>query len=298
MKKKWSDMPIAVGMLAPSVVLLGLFVVYPLVRAVQFGHQRCDATGRSCLEGGWGQYLDVLRSQQFQNALGNTAKLALMTVPAGLVLGVGLAVLADKHIRGIGIFRTIFSSTVASSVAVASLVWFVLLQPQVGVLPDLLSRWFPVLKQPGLLNDRGTALPAVAISIVWASLGFTFIVVTAAMQSVPTELYESAYSDGASGWTRFTNVTLPMISPTLLFVTVVLTTRAFQTYGEVDLLTGGGPNPSRPTESMAYLVYGKTSIIQNDIGLKSTSAVLLFVVLLVLAFVQFRGLERRVHYGN
>jgi sn-glycerol 3-phosphate transport system permease protein len=298
MKKKWRDMPIAVGMLAPSVVLLGLFVVYPLVRAVQFGHQRCDATGRSCLEGGWGQYLDVLRSQQFQNALGNTAKLALMTVPAGLVLGVGLAVLADKHIRGIGIFRTIFSSTVASSVAVASLVWFVLLQPQVGVLPDLLSRWFPVLKQPGLLNDRGTALPAVAISIVWASLGFTFIVVTAAMQSVPTELYESAYSDGASGWTRFTNVTLPMISPTLLFVTVVLTTRAFQTYGEVDLLTGGGPNPSRPTESMAYLVYGKTSIIQNDIGLKSTSAVLLFVVLLVLAFVQFRGLERRVHYGN
>jgi ABC-type sugar transport system permease subunit len=298
--KKWRDMPMAVGMLAPSAVLLGLFVVYPLVRSIQLGHLRCDATGRRsrCREAGWGQYVDVLRSHEFQNALGNTAKLALMTVPIGLALGVGLAVLADKQIRGIGIFRTIFSSTVASSVAVASLVWFVLLQPQVGVLPDLLSRWFPVLKQPGLLNDKGTALPAVAISIVWASLGFTFIVVTAAMQSVPTELYESAYSDGAGGWTRFTNVTLPMISPTLLFVTVVLTTRAFQTYGEVDLLTNGGPNPSRPTESVAYLVYGKTSIIQNDIGLKSASAVLLFGVLLVLAFVQFRGLEKRVHYGN
>jgi ABC-type sugar transport system permease subunit len=298
MKKKWRELPIAVTMLLPSAVMLGLFVVWPLIKSIQLGHLRCDATGRRCREGGWGQYVDVLRSQQFQNALGNTAKLALMTVPVGLALGVGLAVLADKHIRGVGIFRTIFSSTVASSVAVASLVWFVLLQPQVGVLPDLLSRWFPVLKQPGLLNDKGTALPAVAISIVWASLGFTFIVVTAAMQSVPVELYESAYSDGAGGWTRFTNVTLPMISPTLLFVTVVLTTRAFQTYGEVDLLTAGGPNPTRPTETMAYLVYGKTSIIQNDIGLKSASAVLLFVVLLVLAFVQFRGLERRVHYGN
>jgi sn-glycerol 3-phosphate transport system permease protein len=298
MKKKWRELPIAVGMLAPSALVLGVFVVYPLVRAVQLGHLRCDATGQRCREGGWGQYLDVLRSNEFQHALANTARLAAMTVPIGLALGIGLAVLADKHIRGIGFFRTVFSSTVATSVAVASLVWFVLLQPEVGVLPDLFHGIIPSLKQPGLLRDPGTALPAVALSSIWAGLGFTFILMTAGLQGIPRELYESAYVDGAGGWMRFTNVTLPMLGPTMLFTSVVLTTRAFQTYGEVALLTQGGPDPQRPTQTVAYLIYGKTSLVKGDIGLKSTAAVLLFFVLLVLAVVQFRGLDKRVHYGS
>ncbi len=298
MKRKWRELPIALGMLAPSAVILGVFVVYPLVKAIALGHQRCDTTGRRCNEGGWGQYVDVFRSREFQRALGNTFMLAVMTVPIGLILGIGLAVLADKHLRGIGFFRTVFSSTVATSVAVASLVWFVLLQPQIGVLPHLFHGVIPSLKQPGLLNDPGTALPAVAVSSIWASLGFTFIVMTAALQGIPRELYESAYVDGAGGWTRFTNVTVPMLGPTILFASVVLTTRAFQSYGEVNLLTQGGPDPKRPTETVPYLIYGSTSLIKNDIGLKSASAVLLFVILLVLAFVQFRGLDKRVHYGS
>jgi ABC-type sugar transport system permease subunit len=297
-RRKWRDFPIALGMLLPSAAILGVFVVYPLVRAIQLGHLRCDATGRRCREGGWGQYIDVFRSNEFQHALANTARLAVMTVPAGLALGIGLAVLADKQIRGVGFFRTVFSSTVATSVAVASLVWFVLLQPEVGVLPDLFHGIIPSLKSPGLLRDPATALPAVAVSSIWASLGFTFIVITAALQSIPRELYESAFVDGAGGWMRFTNVTLPMLGPTILFTSVVLTTRAFQAYGEVALLTGGGPDPQRPTQTVPYLIYGRNSLVKNDIGLKSTAAVLLFVVLLVLAFVQFRGLDKRVHYGN
>jgi ABC-type sugar transport system permease subunit len=156
----------------------------------------------------------------------------------------------------------------------------------------------PSLKQPGLLRGAGTALPALALSSIWASLGFTFIVMTAALQSIPRELYESAFVDGAGGWMRFTNVTLPMLGPTILFTSVVLTTRAYQSYAEPALLTQGGPDPQRPTETMAYLIYGQTSLVKNDIGLKSTAAVLLFVVLLVLAFVQFRGLDKRVHYGS
>jgi ABC-type sugar transport system permease subunit len=225
-------------------------------------------------------------------------KLALMTVPAGLFLGIGLAVLADKHLRGIGIFRTIFSSTIATSVAVASLVWFVLLQPEIGVLSDLFSDWIPALKNPGLLRDPDTALPAVALSSIWASLGFTFIVITAGLQSVPKELYESAYVDGAGSFRRFTNVTLPMLSPSILFISVVLTTRALQTYGEVALLTGGGPEPEKSTTTIPYLIYGKNSIISGDIGLKSATAVLLFLISLVFAIVQFRGFEKRVHYGS
>ncbi|MEY4173580.1 MAG: hypothetical protein RI900_745 [Actinomycetota bacterium] len=298
MRRRLRDLPWAFVMLLPSVALLAVWTVYPLVKAVQKGHLRCDVTGKKCSDAGWGRYLDVFQSNEFQHALGVSVKLMLLTVPAGLVLGVGLAVLADKHLRGIGIFRTIFSSTVATSVAVASLVWFVLLQPQIGVLADLLSGWFPVLKQPGLLNDPGTALFAVALSSIWANLGFTFIIVTAALQSVPRDLYESAFVDGAGSVRRFTDVTIPMIAPSLLFIAVVLTTRALQTYGEVALLTAGGPNPQKSTTTIPYLIYGKTSIIHNDIGTKSAAAVLLFLLSLVLAVVQFRGFEKRVHYGR
>ena len=298
MKRRLRDVPAALVMLMASLTLLVVWTIYPLVRAVQSGHLRCNITGTKCRDAGWGQYLDVFQSENFQDALLVSVKLALMTVPAGLILGIGLAVLADKHLRGIGVFRTIFSSTIATSVAVASLVWFVLLQPEIGVLSDLFSGWIPALKNPGLLRDPNTALPAVALSSIWASLGFTFIVMTAALQGIPRELYESAFVDGAGGWMRFTNVTLPMLGPTILFTLVVLTTRAFQAYGEVALLTGGGPDPERPTQSVAYLIYGQNSLVKNDIGLKSTAAVLLFFVLLVLAFVQFRGLDKRVHYGN
>ena len=300
MKRRVRDLPPALLMLLPAAGLLGVWTIYPLVRAVDYGHRQCDRTLTDCRDVGWGQFTRVFQSSQFQDALWVSVKFAAFTVPAGLLLGLGLAMLADKHLRGIGVFRTIFSSTVATSVAVASLVWFVLLQPQIGVLADQLSGVFPSLKEPGWLNDAGTALPAVAISSVWAGLGFSFIIITAALQSVPRELHESALVDGAGSLRRFLNVTLPMISPTLLFLTVVLTTRALQTYGEISLLTGGGPNEGRSkvTTNIPYLIYGRNSLIRNDIGLKTASAVLLFLLSAVFAAVQFRGFGKKVHYGG
>ena len=131
MKRRLRDVPWAVLMLLPSVGLIAVWTIYPLVKAIQTGHSRCDITGRKCTDYGWGRYWDVFMSTEFQHALGVSLKLMALTVPTGLVLGVGLAVLADKQLKGIGFFRTVFSSTVATSVAVASLVWFVLLQPQI-----------------------------------------------------------------------------------------------------------------------------------------------------------------------
>ncbi len=282
-------------MLLPSAVILGAFILYPLGRAVVLGRQRCNATGTRCITTGWDQYSDVFRSTEFQHSLWVTAKFAMISVPLGLVLGVGLAVLADTYLRGIGVFRTIFSSTIATSVAVASLMWLFLLQPSVGSLANVswFQDLFPSVKNPGWLQDSGTALLAVALSSVWAGLGFTFILVTASLQSIPAELHEAAAVDGASGTKRFWRITVPLLGPTLLFILVVLTTRAFQTYGEVDLLTNGGPSPQESTTTLAYLVYGDTPL-EADAGLRATGAVLLFVVLLVLSAIQVRGIGRRL----
>jgi sn-glycerol 3-phosphate transport system permease protein len=299
-RRRWRDLPAALLMLAPSMAILGTFVLYPLVRAVWLGHQRCDATGANCRSNGWDQYVDAFRSTEFQNALWVTVKFAVFTVPLGLALGVGLAVLAHKTLRGIGVFRAVFSSTVATSVAVASLMWLFLLQPEVGSLANVgwLNDLIPVLKSPGLLRDPDTALWSVAMSSVWASLGFTFILVTAGLQGIPDDVHEAAAIDGATGTRRFWSITMPLLGPTLLFVVIVLTTRAFQAYGEVDLLTDGGPRPGEVTTTLTYLTYGKESIIAGNDGLRATTAVLLFGVLLVLSMIQLRVVGKRVHYGS
>ena len=256
---------LALAFLAPSFVLFGVFIFYLLGAGVPRPVSRRGRLATALR--GWSQYRDVWESNEFHDAMITTVQFALGADRT--LLGLGLAILADKHVRGIGAFRSIFSSTVATSVAVASLMWLYLFQPSVGILANMLP--FEVLKDPGLLNDPETALLAVSITSIWANLGFTFIVM-AGLQSIPDDLYESSELDGASSWMRFTNVTVPMLGPTLLFVIVVLTIRAFQAYGEFDLLTRG---PGDETTTMTYLIYGDNSVIRNDLGLQSAAAVLL-----------------------
>jgi len=292
-KRRLRDLPLALLMLSPSILLFGLFVFYPLGRTVWLGLHQQDFFGGNTTYVGWSQYWDVLVSDDFKHSLWVTIKFVLLTVPAGLVLGIGLAVLAHKRLRHVGAYRTIFSSTVATSVAVASLMWLILLNPSIGALSNLLP--FDVLKHPGLLESPEWALFAVSLTTIWQNLGFTFIIMSAGLQSIPEELNESAVIDGAGGWGRFTNVTLPMLSPTILFTLTVLTIGAFQAYGQVDLLTGGGPEDR--TRLIVYGIYGKTSALSADPGKQAAAAVLLFLIILALSFMQLRGLERRVHYA-
>ena len=144
--------------------------------------------------------------------------------------------LAHQKLRGIGIYRTFFSSTVATSVAVAAVIFGTLMNPQVGLLP-----WLGLDHQPTVLQNPDWALIAVAVVTVWQTLGLTFILMSAGLQSVPDDLFEAARVDGAGAWSRFWHVTLPMMSPTIFFAVVIGTIFAFQSFGQIDILTQGGP---------------------------------------------------------
>jgi ABC-type sugar transport system permease subunit len=294
MRRRGREWFLSAGLLAPSLVLFGLFVFYPLVRAAWLGLHQNDFFGGNRIYVGFSQYTDVLGSDAFRDSLFTTIWFALLTVPTGLLLGLGLAMAADKKLRGIAFFRTVFASTVATSVAVASLMFLVLLNPSIGVLTELLP--FDVLKNPGLLQNPDTALLAVAITTVWQNLGFTFIIMTAGLQAVPADLREAAMIDGAGSWRRVTNVTLPRLTPTQLFAGVVLTIRAFESYGQIDILTEGGPGNA--TRVLVYSIYGKGSAIANNEGVQSATAILLFLLVLILSLVQFTFLDKRVHYGD
>ena len=287
------DWPWAVVFLAPVVVAFVTWVFYPLGRTMWLGTQRSDPFGLRTEYVGLDQYREVLESSEFHNSLEVTFAYVVISVPIALALGLGLAVLANTQLRGMRFFRTVFSSTVASSVAVSALLWFVLLQPSIGVVNQFLKS---IGREPvDLLNDPDRALFAVSATSIWQNLGIVFVTVIAGLQAMPDELHEAARVDGHGAWSRFRNVTVPMISPTLLFTTVVLTIRAFQTFGEIDLLTQGGPNDR--TNVLTYALY-TTVFEERDPGGGAALAVVLFVIILLLTIVQFRFLEKRVHYAN
>jgi sn-glycerol 3-phosphate transport system permease protein len=268
--------------LAPSAVLYAVFFFYPFEQLVLRGLYRNNAQGTNLRYVGWEQYKDVLTGDEFTQGLWHSIQYVIFTVPAGLILGTLLAVAAHRKLRGIRIYQTIFSSTVATSVAVASVLFFVLLNSQNGVLK---VNW---------LNDPDLALFGVSLSSVWQNLGLSFIIVLAGLQTVPTELMEAATLDGYGPVRRFFRVTLPLISPVLLFLIVVLVVFALQAFAQIELISRGGPNGH--SETLVYKIFQRQT--PNRLGEGSVMAVGLFVVTFVVTLGQFAILDRRVHYGD
>ena len=263
-------------------MVFGAFFFYPIIRIAYLGLFQQNQTRTRQRYVGLQQYADVLTGDAFTSGLWTTVKYVLLTVPAGLVLGVLLAVAANRKLRGIKIFQTIFASTVATSVAVASIVWLVLINPTVG--------YFDV----DWLRDTRMALFGVSLSSIWQNLGLTFIVILAGLQAIPEEINEAATVDGMSPLRRFFTVTLPMLSPTLLFLVVVLTIFAFQAFAQIDILTEGGPAGS--TETLVFKIFKHQQ--GGAVGEGSVMAMGLFAITFVVALGQFVLLERRVHYGS
>jgi sn-glycerol 3-phosphate transport system permease protein len=215
----------------------------------------------------------------------------VLTVPAGLLLGLLLALLAHQKLRGNRFFRTIFASPVATSVAVASVIFFTLLNPQVG----LFTYWLGQQNQLSVLDNPTWALVAVSAVTVWQNVGLAFILMSAGLQAVPDELLEACAIDGAKRWVRFRYVILPLLSPTIFFAVIVGTILSLQSFGQIDLLTQGGP--LQRTNLLVYNIYDQV-FNQNNAGRASVMAIALFFITLVLALIQIRLLERRVTYAN
>ncbi len=279
------DGAFAAALLVPSALVFVAFFFHPLYRLVDLGLHQQNRFGTAERWVGWSQFADVLTGEDFRSGLGHTVAFVLLTVPAGLLLGLLLAVAAHRRLRGIKIFQAIFGSTVASSVAVASVVFLVLVNPQVGYFRDI--GFFS-------LSDPDTALRGVALSSIWQNLGLTFIIVLAGLQAVPDELYEAALLDGFGPVRRFVRITLPLISPTLLFLVVVLVIFGFQAFAQVEILTAGGPAGS--TETLVFKIFRNQQ--PATVGVGAVMAIGLFVITVIVTLAQFVLLERRVHYGS
>ena len=277
--------------LAPSLLLFAAFVFIPLGRTIYLSLYNTRVTGAISTFAGLDQYVDLLTSPVFRSGLVATGLFALYTVPAGIALGLVLAVLLNQRLRGINVFRTMMASTIAISASVGALIWLLLFNPSLGLL-DFLLRSLG-LPAPAWLIEPSTAIVAVSITTIWLTLGTNIIVLLAGLQGVPEEIYEAARLDGARGARLFTRITIPMVSPSLFFLLVVDTVATLQAFTQIHLLTRGGPVDA--TRAIVYSIY--LDAFQNfQFGYASAESVVLFLLVLVLTIVQFRFIERRVHY--
>jgi sn-glycerol 3-phosphate transport system permease protein len=274
------EVGLAALFLAPSILVFAAFFYYPFIRILGWGTYRSQRGGQSYTPVGMEQYQEVLTGSDFQDGLWHSFLYVLFTVPLGLLLGTMLAVAAHRRLKGIKVFQAIFSSTLASSVAVSSVIFLFLFNPAVGFF------------QVDWLSDPTMALPATAIPSIWQNLGLAFIIVLAGLQAIPDEVLEAATLDGYGPFRRLFRITLPLISPVLLFLLVVLVVFGFQAFAQIEILTNGGP--AGATETLVFKIFRRA----QDLGRGSVLSVGLFFVTMVVVFVQFTLLERRVHYGD
>lgn len=283
---------IAMLFLAPSLAIFIMFVFIPLLKTIQISMFLTDPIGRMTVFAGFDNYQRILEDKDLYNSLRVSLMFALYVVPLTLILALFLAVLANVQLKGISIFRVIFSSTIAVSGATASLIFLFLFHPAIGVFNYILD--LAHLPRVQWLTSEATALFSVSLVTIWLQLGFCTVIFLAALQGISQELYESATIDGAGFWASFRHITIPMISPTIFFLVVVQTLGALQTFTQIQAMTRGGPSDS--TNVIVYLIY-RAFYFNGQYGLAAAMSMVLFVIMLALTLIQFGVLERRVHYG-
>ncbi|MFN8037350.1 MAG: sugar ABC transporter permease [Acidimicrobiia bacterium] len=239
--------------------------------------------------------------KDFTHALHVTFLLTLYAMPAAILGGLLLAVLLHERLRGVPIFRLSYSIPIVAGPGVAGVMFVKFFNPEVGLLPWLLDKHDGLvhlmdLSQSPLENPK-LALPAVALVMVWMNIGLAFIIMSAGLQGVPDHLYEAAKVDGAGAWSRFWRVTVPMMSPTLFFATVMGTIIVMvQSFGVIEVLTQGGPHPYETTTTVPVLIVHLVNSSNPNLNLAGIYSVGLFLVTMGLTLFQVRVLERWVTY--
>ena len=213
----------------------------------------------------------------------------------GIPLSIGLAALLNtKRLRGVSFYRVVYFLPVVTMPAAIALVWKLIYNGDTGILNQFLARFG--IDGPNWLSDPATAIYAVGIVSIWSSLGYNMVLLLAGMQSIPGEFYEAASIDGAGKWRQFFGITMPLLTPTTFFVTVITVINALQAFDLVFLMIGKTNPALEKSRTVVYLFYEK-GFVESQGGYAAAIAFVLLAVILVFTAVQFRMQRRWVHYG-
>jgi ABC-type sugar transport system permease subunit len=269
--------------MAPSLLILGVFVVFPIFRSLYFSFFDWTVGAATQPFVGFGNYVKLVHDAQFWNALLNTIEFTVVSVVLLVGLGFVAALLLQRDNLANRIVRSVFFFPTIVSLVTIGLVWKFLLDPDIGIvggISELLG-----LPSVAWLQSESLALPTIMFVSIWKSIGFAMILLLAGLKGVPAERYEAAQLDGASRWQTVWSITLPSIRPTMLFTSMILTIQSFQVFDLVYVMTGGGP--VFHTDTLVNLLY-RDGFVNYETGYASAISWVLFVIIMLISLLQLR----------
>ncbi len=284
--------------LLPTLIGLTLFVFIPIFTSFNLSLNRIAPFGNQMRYVGLDNYTNLFSDPDYWNSVRVTLVFVLGTVPVGIALAVLLAIALAYPLRHLSwLHRTLIFVPIVISSAVTGVLFRWLFHPVVGYV----NYWLVSLglfesmgTAPNWLNSKSWALVSVIIAVVWRQLGFNVIIALAGVQNIDTSFYDAAKVDGASALQRIRHVTLPLLSPTLFFLLIINIIFSFQAFGEIDVLTRGGPGQA--TMTMVYRIYYDAFVGTPMRGIASAQAYLLALMVIAMSYIQFVVGNRRVHY--
>lgn len=289
-QRNWRTARAVIFFVTPSLLGLILFTLGPLLASLGISFTSWDLQTTPQFIG-LGNYSELLSSADVRNALIHTLLYIVIYLPCVLALGLGLALLLNRPLRGLQFYRTAFFMPVVSSWVAVSLMWKWLLNPSFGFVNYALGLLH--LPQPGWWADPNWALLAIIIASIWKDLGYVMVFLLAGLQNIGRQYHEAAKIDGADAWRRFLHITLPLLSPTLFFVIVISLINSFQVFDQVWVMTGGGPGDS---SSVLVQLIVDNAFNYSRMGYASALSWVLFAIIFSLTVIQFIVQKRWVTY--
>ncbi|WP_274627659.1 sn-glycerol-3-phosphate ABC transporter permease UgpA [Arvimicrobium flavum] len=279
-------------LVAPQLAITLVFFYWPASQAIRQSMLREDPFGLRSKFVWFANFEKVLADPNYLNSVKVTVVFSVSTAFVAMSVALLLAVMADRVVRGKGFYRTLMIWPYAVAPAIAGMFWLFLFNPSIGTLAVAL-RWLGVAWDP-LLNGN-QAMVLVVAAAAWKQISYNFLFFVAGLQAIPKTLIEAAAIDGAGETKRFWTIVFPLLAPTTFFLLVINTTYAFfDTFGIIHAVTGGGPG--KATETLVYKVYSDGALNQL-LGDSAAQSVILMAIVIALTAVQFRYVERKVHYG-
>lgn len=234
----------------------------------------------------------LLTDPWFKTAFTNNMVFAFTVVPISLALGLVIAVLIQRYVYASNLIKIMIFMPYISSVVAVAIVWMVMLQPSYGPINQFLTS-IGIANPPKWIADIKWAMPTLILITIWQGIGYYVIIYIGGLNSIPMEVYESADIDGASFWSKFFRITVPLVSPTTFFLAITGIIGSFKVFDLISILTNGGPGTS--TNVIAYYMY-QTAFTYNKMGYASAMAVVVFIIIFIITVIQWMGQKKLVIY--
>ena len=277
--------------LVPSLVGFVIFSLIPILSALYLSFTSWDVIGGAPDVIGIKNYVDILKSAEFYRVILNTLKYISLYIPGIILSSLCVALLFDKEIKGISVFRVLLFIPVLTSWVAGSIIWRSVLSGQYGLMNNLLA--LIGIDGPAWLTDKNWAMTAIVMVSIWKDLGFFSLILFGGLRGIDRSMYEAARIDGASNLNILTRITIPLLTPTLFFVLITTIVNSFQLFPQIMVMTGGGPDGSTQVMVERIYTYGFRYF---QMGYASALAIILMIIIVTITIIQMTLQKKWVFY--